>query len=166
MVDDDLIRAAHRLLDACKEAGNAMIGTAESCTGGLVSAALTEIPGSSQWFERGFVTYSNAAKTDLLGVPATLIASHGAVSQEVAMAMADGILTHAPVFAGVAVTGIAGPDGGTQDKPVGLVHFAAARKGHETIHGWHVFPGNRAAIRKAAALTAFDLLTRILQEKA
>ncbi len=166
MVDDDLIWAAERLFAACRAAGNASIATAESCTGGLISAALTAVPGSSQWFERGFVTYSNAAKTELLGVPADLIARHGAVSEEVAQAMAEGILAHAPVFAGVAVTGIAGPDGGTADKPVGLVHIAAARQGGQTGHEWHIFPGGRQDIRKASALSALDLLTRILQEPA
>jgi nicotinamide-nucleotide amidase len=163
MVDDDLIRAAKRLLEACRAASNATIATAESCTGGLISATLTAVPGSSQWFERGFVTYSNTSKTDLLGVPAPLIARLGAVSEEVALAMAQGILDRAPVSAGVAVTGIAGPDGGTKDKPVGLVHIAASRQGHDPIHEWHIFPGDRQAIRKASALTAMDMLTRLLE---
>ncbi|MBI5121489.1 MAG: CinA family protein [Rhodospirillales bacterium] len=165
MVDDDLIRAANRLFEACRVAGNARVATAESCTGGLISAALTAVPGSSQWFERGFVTYSNAAKTDLLGVPAPLIAKHGAVSEEVAQAMAKGVLAHAPVMAGVAVSGIAGPDGGTPDKPVGLVHIAAARRNGHSVHERHIFPGDRHQVRKAAALTAMALLTRLIGEK-
>lgn len=165
MVDDDLIRAANRLFEACRMAGDANIATAESCTGGLISAALTAISGSSRWFERGFVTYSNAAKTDLLGVPAPLIARHGAVSEEVALAMAEGILAQAPVMAGVAVTGIAGPDGGTPEKPVGLVHIAAAGKFRPSIQEWHIFPGNRHEVRKAAALTAMALLIRLIEEK-
>ena len=167
MVDDDLTRAAKRLLEACLLSGNATtIATAESCTGGLISAALTAVPGSSAWFERGFVTYSNAAKTDLLGVPAPVIAQYGAVSEEVALAMAQGILDQAPVTAGVAVTGIAGPDGGTPEKPVGLVHIAASRQGFDPLHEWHIFPGNRQGIRKAAAMTALDMLTRLIEAKA
>lgn len=166
MVDDDLIRAAKRLFEACRIAGDITVATAESCTGGLISASLTAISGSSHWFERGFVTYSNSSKTDLLGVPAPLISRYGAVSEEVAMAMAEGILAHAPVTAGVAVTGIAGPDGGTPEKPVGLVHIAAARKNASTVHEWHIFPGSRNEVRKASAITAIDLLTRLIEEKA
>ncbi|MDK9722451.1 MAG: CinA family protein [Rhodospirillales bacterium] len=165
MVDDDLIRVANRLFEACRAAGNASVATAESCTGGLISAALTAVPGSSQWFERGFVTYSNAAKTDLLGVPAPLIAKHGAVSEEVAQAMAKGVLAQSPVTVGVAVSGIAGPDGGTPDKPVGLVHIAAARRNGHSVHEEHIFPGDRHQVRKAAALTAMALLTRLIEEK-
>ena len=104
------------------------VATAESCTGGLVAAALTAIPGSSDVFERGFVTYSNSAKSEMLGVPYWLIERHGAVSEDVARAMAGGALTHSQASLAVAVTGIAGPDGGTAEKPVGLVHFAAGRR--------------------------------------
>ncbi len=111
-----------------------MVATAESCTGGLVAAALTDIPGSSDVVERGFVTYSNAAKTELLGVPADLIATHGAVSEPVARAMAEGALRASPADLAVAVTGIAGPGGGTPAKPEGLVHFGAARRGRATVH--------------------------------
>jgi nicotinamide-nucleotide amidase len=163
MVDDDLIRAAKRVFEACQQAGDLQLATAESCTGGLISAALTAVPGSSKWFERGFVTYSNQSKCDLLGIPADLIAQNGAVSQETAVAMAEGILKAAPVQAGVAVTGIAGPDGGTREKPVGLVHIAAARQGHTPLHEWHIFPGSRQEIRKATALTALSLLTRLVE---
>jgi nicotinamide-nucleotide amidase len=109
-----------------------LIVTAESCTGGLVSGLLTEVPGSSGMVERGFVTYSNASKSDLLGVPEDMIARHGAVSPEVARAMADGALARTPAHIAVSVTGIAGPDGGSPEKPVGLVYFAVASLGQTT----------------------------------
>lgn len=134
------------------------IATAESCTGGLVAAALTAIPGSSSVVDRGFVTYSNEAKAEMLGVPAALIDAHGAVSREVAEAMAEGALAHSHADMAVAVTGIAGPGGGSADKPVGLVHFALARKGEATRHAGHRFDGDRDAIRLQAALTALGLL--------
>ncbi len=124
---------AAAVLEACRAAG-LMIATAESCTGGMVAAALTDVPGSSDVVERGFVTYSNAAKTELLGVPAELIARHGAVSEPVARAMADGALAASPADIAVAVTGVAGPGGGTPTKPEGLVHFACARRGRATRH--------------------------------
>ena len=110
------------------------VATAESCTGGLVAALLTEIPGSSAVVERGFVTYSNEAKTDLVGVPADLIAAHGAVSEAVARAMAEGALRRSKADVAVAITGIAGPGGATATKPVGLVHFGLARTGAPTRH--------------------------------
>ena len=116
-------------LVALLKASNLKMATAESCTGGLVAAALTDIAGSSEVFDRGFVTYSNTAKSEMLGVPAALIAQHGAVSAEVARAMAEGVLAHSDADIAVAVTGIAGPGGGTTDKPVGLVHFACVRRG-------------------------------------
>src|SRR5271154_951640 len=121
-MDKDFKVLAMTVLDACRIA-RLTLATAESCTGGMVAAALTDIAGSSDVVERGFVTYSNAAKTELLGVPAALIIRAGAVSEEVARAMASGALDHAPVALAVAVTGIAGPGGGTAEKPVGLVHF-------------------------------------------
>lgn len=114
------------------EAQGLKIATAESCTGGLVAALLTEIPGSSSVVERGFVTYSNEAKSEMLGVPALLIATHGAVSDEVARAMAEGALEHSLADIAVAITGVAGPGGGSAAKPVGLVHFGLARRGHDT----------------------------------
>jgi nicotinamide-nucleotide amidase len=110
------------------------IATAESCTGGLIAGALTAIAGSSDVVERGFITYSNQAKTDLLGVPPELIREHGAVSEEVARAMAEGALQKSGVELALSCTGIAGPGGGSADKPVGLVHIAAARKGQTTLH--------------------------------
>ena len=138
-----------------------LLATAESCTGGLIAAACTELPGSSDWFERGFVTYSNAAKTELLGVPAALIAGHGAVSEPVARAMADGALAHARAQASLAVTGVAGPTGGSPGKPVGTVCFgwrAGSRAHTETRH----FPGDRAAVRAQAVEHALRGLLELL----
>jgi nicotinamide-nucleotide amidase len=130
-----------------------MVCTAESCTGGLIAAACTDRAGSSVWFERGFVTYSNASKADLLGVPANLIARHGAVSQEVARAMAAGALTHAQAQLAVAVTGVAGPGGGSADKPMG----SQART--ERQH----FEGDRSAVRQATVARALQGLIEMLQ---
>jgi nicotinamide-nucleotide amidase len=139
------------------------IVTAESCTGGLVAAALTEIPGSSAVVDRGLVTYSNDAKVDLLGVPAILIAEKGAVSEEVARAMAEGALGRTSADLAVAVTGIAGPEGGSAEKPVGLVHFAAARRGRSTIHARHVFrDAGRSAIRLASVGVALSMLRDLI----
>lgn len=150
---------ARAVLAVCADA-RIMIATAESCTGGLIAAALTAISGSSTVVERGFVTYSNAAKTELLGVSASLIARVGAVSEEVARAMAEGAASRAGVAAALAVTGVAGPTGGTAEKPVGLVHVAVAFGGRATLHERHIFPGDRDAVRLASALAAMDLLIR------
>jgi nicotinamide-nucleotide amidase len=138
-----------------------MMATAESCTGGLIAGACTDVSGSSDWFERGFVTYSNAAKTGLLGVPAELIEKHGAVSEPVARAMAAGALAHAPVQLTVAVTGVAGPTGGSADKPVGTVWFGwATPAGTFTEH--QRFDGDRAAVRAATVRHALaGLLQRL-----
>jgi nicotinamide-nucleotide amidase len=160
LLPDDLTEAARRLLEACAKAGNAKIATAESCTGGLIGAALTAIPGSSRWYDRGFVTYANAAKRDMLGVPSAILRQHGAVSPETAIAMAEGALKKSPVAAAVAVTGIAGPDGGTADKPVGLVFMASASQNQPPLLERHLFAGNRDEVRHAAALAALKLLTR------
>jgi len=137
------------------------MATAESCTGGLIAGACTDRAGSSDWFERGFVTYSNAAKTDLLGVPADLIAAHGAVSEPVARAMAAGALAHAPVQVAVAVTGVAGPSGGSADKPVGTVWLGwATPQGVFTER--QRFDGDRAAVRRATVAHALaGLLQRL-----
>ncbi len=156
--------AATRLLDLCRDQG-LMIVTAESCTGGLVAGALTAIAGSSAVVDRGFVTYSNEAKAEALGVPMALIEAHGAVSEPVARAMADGALAHSRADVAVAVTGIAGPGGGGVDKPVGLVHFAAARRGHPSIARRHVFAGDRDAVREQAVATALALLTEIAGQR-
>jgi nicotinamide-nucleotide amidase len=128
MIDEAIRARAEAVLALCRTR-KIMIATAESCTGGLVAAALTAIPGSSDVVDRGFVTYSNAAKTEMLGVPPGLISEHGAVSEPVARAMAEGALAHSAAAVSVGVTGIAGPGGGTAAKPVGLVHFAAASRG-------------------------------------
>ncbi|MGE3065164.1 MAG: CinA family protein [Hyphomicrobiaceae bacterium] len=132
MFPTDMLQEAERLLADLRAAG-LKLATAESCTGGLIAGLLTEIAGSSDVVERGFVTYSNEAKAEAIGVPAALIAAHGAVSAEVARAMAEGALAHSRADIAVAVTGVAGPGGGTAAKPVGLVHFAAAQRG-ETRH--------------------------------
>ena len=138
------------------------MATAESCTGGLIAAACTDLAGSSQWFERGFVTYSNEAKTDLLGVPAGLIATHGAVSEPVARAMAEGAIGRSHAQASVAVTGVAGPTGGSADKPVGTVWLAWCVDGH--THSEHCqFPGDRAAVRSATVHRALQQLLEWLQ---
>jgi nicotinamide-nucleotide amidase len=136
------------------------LATAESCTGGLIAATLTEIAGSSDVVERGYVTYSNEAKAEALGVPATLIAAHGAVSEDVARAMAEGALKNSRAAISIAVTGIAGPGGATATKPVGLVHLAVARRGEETRHERHVFAGDRRAVRRETVETAFAMVRR------
>ena len=125
-----------------------MLATAESCTGGLIAAACTDLAGSSQWFERGFVTYSNAAKTEMLGVPAALIDAHGAVSEPVARAMAAGAVAQSHAQVAVAVTGVAGPTGGSADKPVGTVWFGWSADGVVTTE-MQRFAGDRAAVRRA-----------------
>jgi nicotinamide-nucleotide amidase len=157
MIDDADLALARHVLDTCRAAG-LMLATAESCTGGLVAAALTAIAGSSDVVERGFVTYSNAAKTELLGVPAPLIADKGAVSAEVAAAMAEGAAARARVGLAVSITGIAGPGGATPGKPVGLVHFGLARPGVATRTERHIFAGDRAAVRAQAMRLALELL--------
>lgn len=136
-----------------------LLATAESCTGGLIAGACTDVSGSSNWFERGFVTYSNAAKTELLGVPASLIETHGAVSEDVARAMAAGALQHSHAQVAVAVTGVAGPTGGTAEKPVGLVWFGFALPDRVLTQQMN-FAGDRAAVRAAAVRHA---LTRLLE---
>jgi len=149
------------LAEAVLAAGRARrwhLATAESCTGGLVAAALTAIPGASDVFERSFVTYSNAAKMELLGVPAETIAAHGAISAETAAAMACGALAHAPVDLAVAITGIAGPGGGTPQKPVGLVYLGVARKDGAARVERCIFSGDRTQIRRAALVLALELL--------
>ena len=157
MFPDDIETLARTVVEAAA-ARRLTVATAESCTGGLVSAALTSVAGSSAVVERGFVTYSNAAKSELLGVPAALIDRHGAVSEPVARSMAGGALARSVAQVSVAVTGIAGPGGGTADKPVGLVHFAAA--GPEgMVHVERRFGDiGRDAVRLASVRVALDLL--------
>jgi nicotinamide-nucleotide amidase len=157
MIDDALRQAASALLDALRARG-LLLATAESCTGGLIAAALTEIAGSSDVVDRGFVTYSNAAKAEMLGVPAEMIASHGAVSEPVARAMAEGALQRSNAAVTIAVTGIAGPGGGSAEKPVGTVWLGCACRGDATVTECRVFPGDRSAIRTATVLRAFELI--------
>ena len=148
---------ATQLLQTCRDAG-VRITVAESCTGGLLSALFTEVSGSSDVFDRGFVTYSNDAKTELLGVDAQLIAMHGAVSELASLAMAEGALEKSKAGLSVSITGIAGPNGGSTEKPVGLVHFGCAKRGGTTIHDQEVFGGSRHEIRMEAVRHALRLL--------
>lgn len=156
-MDDTLLRLAETLLQRCREA-KLMLATAESCTGGLIAATLTEIAGSSDVVERGFVTYSNDAKIYSIGVPAEIVTGHGAVSEPVARAMAEGALRKSKADIAIACTGVAGPGGGTATKPVGLVHIAVAAHGQETMHQRMTY-GNigRAAVRNATVEDALTL---------
>ena len=138
-----------------------MLATAESCTGGMIAAACTDLSGSSQWFERGFVTYSNEAKAEMLAVPPGLIEEHGAVSESVARAMADGALAHSRAQVSLAVTGVAGPTGGTEAKPVGTVWFAWCVGGETHSERQH-FAGDRAAVRMATVRYALKRLLSLL----
>lgn len=157
MFSHELRRDAGSLLDDLQARG-IRLATVESCTGGLLAALLTEIPGASAVVERGFVTYSNDAKIEMVGVSAGLVAANGAVSREVALAMAEGALNYCNADIAVAVTGVAGPGGGTSVKPVGLVHIAAARQGARSIHEVCRFgdigrgPIRLAAVRRALAI--------------
>lgn len=161
MIDADIRDQAEKLL-ALFRSKKLMLVTAESCTGGLVAGALTEIPGSSDVLERGFVTYSNTAKESDLGVPAETLKKFGAVSEETARAMAEGALAASPVDISVAITGIAGPGGGSPEKPVGLVHFAASRRGGKTIHREMRFGDiGRSEVRKKSVALALSLAAEI-----
>jgi nicotinamide-nucleotide amidase len=153
MTHTDMSNDAIARLAAALPAAGQMMATAESCTGGWIAKLCTDRAGSSAWFERGLVTYSNRAKSELLGVPAALIETHGAVSEAVARAMAEGARERSAVAHAVAVTGIAGPDGGSQDKPVGTVWFAWAGPGGVDSE-CHVFPGDREAVRQATCAVA------------
>jgi nicotinamide-nucleotide amidase len=160
MFPPDLIAEAAALLNRLRERG-LKLAAAESCTGGLVTALLTEIAGSSDVVERGFVTYSNAAKHELLGVPEATLAEHGAVSEPVARAMAQGALAHSSADISIAVTGVAGPGGGSAEKPVGLVHLAVARRGGGVLHQECRFGDiGRAEVRRASVETALQLISR------
>ncbi|RTL87400.1 MAG: CinA family protein [Hyphomicrobiales bacterium] len=158
MLQAHLTELAQQLFAALRARG-LVAATAESCTGGLVAGAITDIAGSSEIFDRGFVTYSNEAKRDMLGVPEALILAHGAVSADVARAMAEGALAHSRADLAVAITGIAGPGGGSAEKPVGLVHFALARRGAATRHVERRFgPLTRSEIRESAVQQALEML--------
>jgi len=158
MIDQKRRATAKRLLDICRARG-LLLATAESCTGGLVAAALTEIAGASDVVERGFVVYSNAAKESMLGVPAATLKRYGAVSAETAAAMAAGALENSPADLSVAITGIAGPAGGTKQKPVGLVHFAAASRDGRRLQRRRLFGKiGRRRVRERSVAEALALL--------
>ncbi len=157
MMDAEVMHRARAVLEAMRGRGWT-VATAESCTGGLIAGALTEIAGSSDVVDRGFVTYSNAAKTAMLGVAPDAIEAHGAVSDVVAAAMADGALARSTAQAAVSVTGVAGPGGGSAEKPVGTVWFGLAASGRPTRTERMLFPGDRSAIRRATVLFALELL--------
>jgi nicotinamide-nucleotide amidase len=162
MFPPDLLVRAAELIVRYRGLG-LMVATAESCTGGLIAALLTEVPGSSNVVERGFVVYSNAAKEELLGVPASTLAGYGAVSEETARAMAEGALGASRADVAVSVTGIAGPDGGTAAKPVGLVHFACAQRGGLIVAREERFGDiGREAVRLASVRVGLDLLEAAL----
>lgn len=157
-MDQELVERARTLLDLCRTKG-LTIAAAESCTGGLLAATLTEIAGSSDVFERGFVTYSNEAKQAMVGVTSATLASHGAVSRETAEAMASGALAHAPVDLAVSITGIAGPGGAVPGKPVGLVHFAAASRAGRLIERERNYGDiGRTQVRRASVIEALAML--------
>jgi nicotinamide-nucleotide amidase len=166
-VNEDVIAAATAVIKLCIER-KLTVATAESCTGGLVAGALTEVPGSSAVLDRGFVTYSDNAKQQMLGVPAETLRDYGAVSRQTAEAMAQGALTKAKVDLAVSITGIAGPGGGSAEKPVGLVHFAAVTRDGTTMHAGKIFRGehgdlSRAEIRHKSVLQALDMLLELAQ---
>ena len=140
------------------------LATADSCTGGMVATAITDISGSSAWFERGFVTYSNLAKTEMIGVPADLIERHGAVSEPVAKAMAEGALRNSRAQVSLSITGVAGPGGGSEAKPVGMVSFAWSNRLHTAVET-HVFKGDREQVRTQAATHALRGLLELLERR-
>lgn len=160
---ESLTELADDALEACRGAG-LMLAVAESCTGGMIAACLSSIAGASRVLERGFVTYTNRSKQEMLGVPPHLFTTVGAVSEDVALAMAEGALERSPAQVSVSVTGIAGPSGATAGKPVGLVHMACARQGRATLHERHVFSGDREAVRHQATEAALRLLLRQVGE--
>jgi nicotinamide-nucleotide amidase len=162
MIDQEIRAAASLLLDLCRQRGLAL-ATAESCTGGLVAAALTSIAGASDVVDRGFVTYSNAAKEQMLAVPADILAAHGAVSRQTAEAMARGAVHRSEADLAVAVTGLAGPGGGSAEKPVGLMHFAAAaRDGRLIAREQRYGDIGRGEVRRRAVLEAIAMLTELV----
>lgn len=158
-MNDEISALATKLLERALQK-NTMVATAESCTGGLIAGAITDIPGSSAILDRGFVTYTNEAKQEMLQVPSFHFAPEGvgAVSEETARAMAEGALKASRAALTVAVTGVAGPGGGSPEKPVGLVYFATALHGSQTKAEHHVFDGDRAAVRRATVVKALELL--------
>ena len=166
MLDQDIVEAAKNLLDICKRK-NLLIATAESCTAGLVAGTLTEIPGVSSILDRGYVTYSNEAKHEMLGVPRDILEKHGAVSPQTADAMVRGVLGKSRVHLAVSVTGVAGPDGGSPEKPVGLVFFAAGTRGGNLITAEKRFGDvGRSEVRKRSVLQAFRMLHELAEGEA
>jgi nicotinamide-nucleotide amidase len=161
--NQEIRRAARALLTLCR-ARKLKLSAAESCTGGLLTATLTEIPGSSEVIDRGFVTYSNQAKQQMLDVPARTLEKYGAVSRETALAMAKGALAHSPADITAAITGIAGPGGGSKQKPVGLVHIAAATRGGARVHHECRF-GNvgRAKVREKSVLETLTMMCELIE---
>lgn len=161
-LEEDLFRRGEQLIASLRAKG-LKLATAESCSGGLIAAALTEIPGSSDVFERGFITYSNEAKMEMLGMPKGVLDRHGAVSAAVAVAMAEGALRHSKADVSVAVTGIAGPAGGSEAKPVGLVYIAAARRGTPAAAQRFLFGDiGRGAVRAASVREALAMIEACL----
>jgi nicotinamide-nucleotide amidase len=156
------LAAARDLLEACRSRG-IRLATAESCTGGLIAGCLTELAGSSDVVDRGYVVYANDAKEALLGVRPTTLEREGAVSELTAREMAEGALRRGEIELAIAVTGIAGPGGGTATKPAGLVHLAAARLGGPTLHERHLFPGDRSAVRLASVEAALRLARQVIE---
>lgn len=161
-MESGLEERARRVLEACRRSG-LRLALAEASCAGLVAACLTDVPGASAVLERGFVPYSNAAKAEMLGVPVPLMVAHGAVSEEVARALAVGALVHSSADLALGETGIAGPSGGSEAKPVGLVFLAVARRGGAVLHERHVFAGDRGAIRRAAAARSLELLLSVVE---
>ena len=161
MTEDDVTELARKLGRACRKKG-VVIATAESCTGGGIATAITRISGSAKWFERGFVTYSNVAKKEMLGVDAKTLKAHGAVSEEVAREMAKGALAHSHADVAVSVTGIAGPTGAAPGKPVGTVHFAWTHRGGRTQHRKFIFPGGRVEVRMQTVYVAIQGLIELV----
>ena len=158
-----LVNLANAVIRRC-QTQQCPLTVAESCTGGLIAGCLTEVPGVSTVFERGFVTYGNGAKHEMLGVPRDVLNRCGAVSEEAVTAMAEGALERAKAGVAIAVSGIAGPGGGSPERPVGLVHFAAIRRGSPVRHRSRVFSGDRTAIRLATVETALTMLQEVLDE--
>lgn len=165
MTDKEMAEAARALLDLCRMK-KLTLATAESCTGGLLAATLTDIPGSSDVFDRGFVTYTNEAKQQMFGVPAATLEKYGAVSRQTAEAMVKGVLARASVVLAVSITGIAGPGGDTAEKPVGLVHFAAASRSGRLVHHEHRFGDiGRAEVRRQSVLQAIAMLRDLAENE-
>ncbi len=162
-MSSDTLSTLATLVGAKLKAQGLMLATAESCTGGWVAQAVTAIAGSSDWFERGFVTYADAAKQEMLGVSAATLARHGAVSEETAREMAAGALAHSRALVAVAITGIAGPSGGSPEKPVGTVCFAWSRKDAESVAQTRRFEGDRESVRRQSVIVALQGVLELLE---